>query len=339
MDWHKVKQATKEQAALAGFARAGVAGATLRGRSGPLEEFLHRGYQADMAWLARQGAARLDANSVMPQAASVICLSMPYAPEGLPAGHTAIYARGRDYHRLLEGRCRALLEKLKASQPELAATMLAKICVDTAAISDRSFAAAAGLGWIGRNGCLIDARYGSFVVLAEIVTNLPLPPDDPVAQGCGDCHACVDACPGAALPGDGLVDCRRCVSYLTIEHRTAIPVEQYKSCGGNIFGCDACQSACPHNTSVPPGEAELTHPRPLAEMPLPEILALSQPRWDELTRGSAMRRCRHEMLLRNAAIAAGNLRRADCRAPLERLAGSGPPLAAEAAAWALRQLV
>lgn len=339
MDWHKVKQAVKEQAALAGFARVGVAAATLRGRSGPLEEFLRRGYQADMAWLARQGPARLDATSVMPQAASVICLSMPYAPEGLPAGHVALYARGRDYHRLLEGRCRGLLEALKAARPELAATMLAKICVDTAAISDRSFAAAAGLGWIGRNGCLIDARYGSYAVLAEIVTNLPLPPDVPAAQGCGDCRACVDACPGAALPGDGLVDCRRCVSYLTIEHRDDIPAQQYKLLGGNIFGCDACQRACPHNASVPLGEAELTHPRPLAELPLAEVLALSQPRWDELTRGSAMRRCRYEMLLRNAAIAAGNLGRADCRAALERLAGADLPLAAPAAAWALRQLV
>lgn len=339
MDWPKVKQVVKEQAALAGFARAGVAGVDLRGRGGGLEEFLHRGYQADMAWLARQGPARLDASSVMPQAASVICLSMPYAPQGVPEGHVAMYARGRNYHRLLEGHCRKLIEAMKAAQPALAETLLAKICVDTAAISDRSFAAAAGLGWIGRNGCLIDPRYGSYAVLAEIVTNLPLPPDEPVAQGCGDCHACVDACPGGALPGNGLVDCRRCASYLTIEHRASIAEDRYKSIGGNIFGCDACQRVCPCNASVPPGEAEMTHPRPLAEMPLAEVLALSEPRWDELTRGCAMRRCRYEMLLRNAAIAAGNLRRPDCRADLARLAGADLPLAAPAAAWALRQLV
>jgi epoxyqueuosine reductase len=176
-------------------------------------------------------------------------------------------------------------------------------------------------------------------VLAEIVTNLPLPSDEPAREGCGDCHACVDACPGGALPGDGLVDCRRCVSYLTIEHRTSIAEDRYNSFGGNIFGCDACQRACPHNASVPPGEGELTRPRTLAELPLADVLALSEARWDELTRGSAMRRCRYEMLLRNAAIAAGNLRRADGRAALERLAGSGLPPAAQAAAWALPQLV
>ncbi len=234
----------------------------------------------------------------------------------------ALYARGRDYHRLLKKRCGQLLDAIR----QLAPAMAAKICVDTAAINERSLAARAGLGWIGRNGCLITRPYGSFIFLAEIVTDLDLPCDQPARSRCGRCRRCLDACPTGALQPDGLIDCRRCISYLTIEHRGKIdlvsqpseavsaqagepvpPNALAKRIGGRIFGCDACQLACPWNRRHARGWEEFATPRHAA-LPSPqEILRWRPEDWDAFTRGSAMRRATYEMFLRNAAIAADSL--------------------------------
>jgi epoxyqueuosine reductase len=242
----------------------------------------------------------------MPEAAGVICLAASYAPGeeavGQP-GHVALYARGRNYHRLLKDRCGKIVKALRAMAP----SVRAKICADVVPLSERDMAARAGLGWIGRNGCLIHPRHGSYLVLCEIITNLPLPPGNKMPSGCGECRRCVDACPTGALQADGLVDCRKCVSYLTLEHRGAIDASLWPKIGECLAGCDACQRACPFNADAPPGEPALRQARPL---PTPtEVLAWTREDWDARTRGSSLRRADHAMLLRNAAIVVGNMRR------------------------------
>lgn len=304
MSFLAAKEKVLRLAAEQGFALAGVAPVPCEVPAGRLGEFLRKGYHADMEWLARQGVGRLDVRSIAPWAQSVICLAASYAPaaDDVPTPHVALYARGRDYHRLLRKRCEKIVAALRADFPQVQA----KICVDSAPVSDRSLAAAAGLGWIGRNGCLIHPRYGSYLLLAEIITDLPLPPDAPVASACGDCRRCVDACPGRAIVADGLVDCRRCNSYLTIEHRGEIPPDRRAQLGRRIFGCDACQAVCPFNSAPPPGLPEFRTPSPLAAMPLASLLGLTLDQWERLSPGTPLRRAGLARLLRNATIALEN---------------------------------
>jgi len=318
-----------------GFARVGVA-PPVAARPERFAEFLARGLHADMHYLARNPSARADARHLLPEARSVMCLAVSYAPDAADesSGLIARYARGRDYHRVLRARCRKLLAALVEIVPDLKA----RICVDTAPLLERDLAAQAGLGWIGRNGCLIDPQLGSYLLLAEIVTNLPLPPDGPVADRCGGCRACIDACPAGAIGDDGLLDCRRCASYLTIEHRGAIGEPLRKAMGRNVFGCDACQAACPFNRRAPAGDAALRGPSDLARTPLGEILDFTDADWDRLTRGSAARRATREMFARNAAIAVGNTHDQTLRRPLKRLAESASAVVAEAARWALARV-
>ena len=321
-----------------GFVRAGVAPAGRSPRADRFDRFLKLGCQAEMAYLQRDPQARCDPTRLLDGAASVICLAASYAPADGPGegGAIARYARGRNYHRLLRKRCGKLVDALREAAP----AMEARICVDTAPLLERDLAAAAGLGWIGRNGCLIDRELGSYLLLAEVVTDLPLPADGPAANGCGSCRACVDACPTGAIRPDGLVDSRRCVSYLTIEHRGAIPEEFRPGCGERVFGCDACQQACPYNRPgrLPPADAELAGPSELARTSIEAVLEWTQSDWDRLTRGSAGRRANYEMYLRNAAIAAGNAAAPSRRAALERLAGHESHLVADAARWALQRV-
>jgi epoxyqueuosine reductase len=332
----ELKALITELAGALGFARVGIAPARPSTQADRFHEFLALGYQADMAYLARNGEARCDVRSVLAGAASVICVAASYAPDPCGEGteHIARYARGRDYHRVLRSRCRSLVAELSRAEPNLAA----RICVDTAPVLERDLAAAAGLGWIGRNGCLINREFGSYLLLAEIVTNLPLAPDEPVPKRCGTCRACVDACPAGAIRESGLVDSRRCVSYLTIEHRGRIPEELRGAMGRWVFGCDLCQEACPFNRRAPAGDAELRGPSELARTPLGAMLDWTHEDWDRATRATAARRAKYEMFLRNAAIAAGNARDPALRAPLARLLRRGSPVLVEAARWALGRL-
>lgn len=318
-----------------GFVRAGIAPAGVLTHQGLFDQFLALGLHAEMAWLQRHRDVRADVRRLMPEARSVICLAASYAPGPEDAGDALVarYARGRDYHRVLERRCRRIAAGLEL----LAGPFRRRICVDAQPLAERELAARAGLGWIGRSGCLIGGRHGSWLLLAEIVTELPLEPDEPAKSRCGRCRSCVEACPTGAIRGDGLVDCRRCISYLTVEHRGPIGPELAGRMGIRVVGCDACQAACPWNRKAPPGEAELRGPSPLTGAALADLLAASGEQWEALTRGSAGRRVRYEMLLRNAAIAAGNAGDAAHRPALERLARHESPMVAQAAGWALSQ--
>ena len=289
-----------------GFARAEVAPAGDPGRGEKFDEWLGRGWHGDMAYMARNVEKRKRPDLLVPGAASVLSLAVGYAPGGDDSaasgpGYIARFARGRDYHKVLKRRCAELMDRIGGIVPDFDG----RAFVDTAPVMERSLAAAAGLGWIGRNGCLIVEDLGSYVVLCEIISNLPLIPGRPVAPGCGDCDACIRACPTGALHDGGLVDSRKCLSYLTIEHR-GDATEEMRKFNRGLYGCDLCQEVCPHNRGLPPGDVELTS-SPASEFDLDDVQAWSADDWDLATRGRAIRRAKYDMFIRNAATAAVRL--------------------------------
>ena len=289
----------------AGFTRAAIAPAGDLGCGGKFDEWLRRGWHGEMAYMAGNIEKRKAPDVLVPGAMSVLTLAMAYAPGGddsgeSPPGYIARFARGRDYHKVLKRRCAELMDRID----EIAPGFDGRAFVDTAPVMERSLAAAAGLGWIGRNGCLIVEGLGSYVVLCEIVSNLPLITGRPVAGGCGECDACIRACPTGALDGGGLVDSRKCLSYLTIEYRGRATEEMLR-CNRGLYGCDLCQEVCPHNRFLPPGDVELTSSG-AAEFELADVLTWSENDWDLATRGRAIRRAKYDTFMRNAITAAGS---------------------------------
>ncbi|MEN6664566.1 MAG: tRNA epoxyqueuosine(34) reductase QueG [Phycisphaerae bacterium] len=316
-----------------GFARVGIAALGPDPRGATFAAWLAGGNHADMTWLQRHRTLRQNPSAIAPWARSAICLAVPYAPSEPLDSPIARYARGRDYHRVLRGRGDKLIKAIAAIAPGFQG----RIFVDACPLSERGLAAAAGVGWIGRNGCLIVPGVGSYVVLCEIVCSLPLPPDEPLAGHCGRCGACVKACPARAIGEGGLVDCRRCLSYHTTENRGEIPEALRPQLGRQVLGCDACQEACPHNRDIPPGDAELTTPRAIAAASLEDILQWTHGQWDAVTRGSAARRASCEMFIRNAIIAAANSRRRELTTCIRAAAQAWPGQAA-LAQWAMQRL-
>jgi epoxyqueuosine reductase len=215
--------------------------------------------------------------------------------------------------------------------------MESKICVDTAPLLERTYARLAGLGWIGKNTCLINQQVGSWVFLGELLVSLELEPDAPPPDRCGTCTRCLDACPTGAFPAPGVLDSRRCLSYLTIELRGAWPQEPRAQAGAHIFGCDICQDVCPWNRGAPATEDPAFAPRQFAP-PLQEMAALSEAEFREMFGGTPVARARYSGFLRNVCIAMGNSGRPDFREALQRMAGSGDAAVADAAAWALERL-
>ncbi len=330
-----LSQTIKDLARRRGFLAAGIASAGPVPHAERLHTWLEQGYCADMAYMRRNLTKRLCPGELVPGARSVICLAASYAPPAQADrdGLVARYARGTDYHTVLKRRCAALIKDIRAIEPDFSGRSF----VDSAPIMERSLAASAGLGWIGNNGCLFVEGAGSYCVLAEIVCNLPLQPDPPIPSRCGDCRNCLAACPTDALRDDGLVDAWKCLSYLTIERRGAIDPDLWPRMGVRLFGCDACQSVCPYNRDLPPGDAELTGTAPLAGAGLAEVLTWSKADWRQATAGAATRRATHQMFLRNAVIAAGNSGDASLADGLRALGASAPQLAGPVR-WALAHL-
>jgi epoxyqueuosine reductase len=215
-----------------------------------------------------------------------------------------------------------------------------RICVDTAPLLERSYARTAGLGWVGKNTCLISQQKGSWFFLGELLTSLEIAPDAPPPERCGSCTRCIDACPtGAIVPGSGgyTLDSRRCISYFTIELRSAIPEEWRAAAGAHVFGCDICQDVCPWNRRAAVTEDPAFTPRDFAPR-LERLAALSEGEFRAMFRGSPVTRARYSGFLRNVAMAMGALGRAEFREPLERLAQSQDALVAEHARWALERI-
>ena len=238
---------------------------------------------------------------------------MDYFPEPETAAREALsnprrayiarYALGRDYHKVLRRRLRALARSVE----ELVGELGYRVCVDSAPMLEKAAAEKAGLGWIGKHTNLINDKAGSWFLLGEILTDLELPPDLPASNHCGSCRACIDACPTGAILGPFELDATRCISYLTIELRGSIPEDLRPAIGNRIFGCDDCQLCCPWNKFARRTREPEFHPRHgLDNAALVDLFGWDEPRWDLATRGSALRRAGYESWLRNIAVALGN---------------------------------
>jgi epoxyqueuosine reductase len=306
------------------------------------EEFvrwLAEGRAGEMEWLGRTMEKRLDPEIVLPGARSVVVVAMNYwqgertVAEAPASGRVARYAWGEDYHELMRGRL-AVLEAFLAEQGGTQ-----RGYVDTGPVLERDFAAEAGIGWHGKNTMLIDARQGLWILLGVILTTLDLEPDAPQAERCGRCVRCLEACPTGALPAPHVLDARRCISYLTIELKGAIPEELRPLIGDRIFGCDACLEVCPWNRFARASReaAFALHPA-LAERPLRAWLSVSETEFAELFRRSPVRRSKRRGFLRNVCVALGNAGTEADLPELERVAADEEALVAGHARWAVEEI-
>lgn len=323
-----------------GFDRLGIARAKPPPRAEALEPWLASGHAGRMDYLQRHVEIRKDPQRLLPGARSVICVAMKYQPPGradeassapVPFGRIATYARGQDYHDVLRRRLDELIRRMRSvwDQP-----FEARPFVDTAPVLERSLAAAAGVGWIGKNSMLIVPKLGSYVFLGGAVTTLPLEPDDPLPDRCGTCRKCIDACPTGAIVGPYVVDASKCISYLTIELRGAIAPALRACIGDRLFGCDACQRACPHNRRAPAATEPAFADGLIPGMALVDVLRWDRESYLSATRRRATRRAKLEMLRRNAAIVLGNVGGAGHLAALRAVIEEEDRLLTEHAAWA-----
>jgi epoxyqueuosine reductase len=337
----------KAEASAAGFDLCGIASAAEYPELGFLRTWLDRGYAGEMSYLHRTAERRADVRVVMPSARSVISLGVvyntprPYSTEHPDPARAAVarYAWGDDYHVVIERRLDQLLERLRAASSE---PFEARPYVDTGPVQERIYAEQAGLGWIGKNTCLINPELGSWIFLAEIICSLPLEPDLPGFDQCGSCTACLDACPTGALVDARVLDSTRCLSYLTIELKGSIPSEHRHSIGEHAYGCDICQEVCPWNigAAVAARDREWL-PRPGLDAPL--LLDLWRRSDDELRvllKGSAMKRAGVKRLRRNLAVAIGNSQDPEAAASLidQDEPTCSDPLVQEHVAWAVGKL-
>jgi epoxyqueuosine reductase len=326
--------AVKRLALECGFELAGITPAVPASDAGMFLEWAAQGMAGAMGYLTDHRAEiRTDPRKLLPSARSIICIAHNYNPGSGEAGAIARYAWGEDYHEVLKGRMLDLVNRMHAEFGEFDY----KACVDTAALLERSYARLAGLGWIGRNTCLINQQHGSYVFLAELLVSLELEPDTPAPYRCGSCTRCIDACPtGAFVPGGygTQLDSRRCISYLTIELRGNIPEEMRDATGGHVFGCDICQEVCPWNRKA----AVAPEPARVPAADLGELALLSPEQFRAAFRHTPVWRTRYSGFLRNVAVAMGNARDLGFQPALTKLAESPDQVVAEHARWALDRL-
>jgi len=325
-----------------GFAAAGVAAATpLIEHERILAERIAAGLLAGLAYFTPE-RARLAARpeALLPGARAVLALALPCPGANVPAppdrrhGCVAAYARGRDYHAVAKERLARLVAYIQERVPGAAC----RAFVDATPLLERAFAARAGLGWFGKNNCLITPAYGSWVVLAEVITTAPLAPDGPRAGDCGDCRACLDACPTGALVAPYTHRLERCLSYLTTELRGPIPTALRPLLGERVLGCDSCQSVCPRNAGALPHDAPVPADGLPAWLELPGLFALGEGEFKARFGGTAAARARRAGLLRNAAVALGNLGDRDAVPALARALVDPDAQVRGHAAWALGRL-
>ena len=344
-------QQVKALAREVGFDLAGIARAAPIQRASYYRDWLARGYDGTMSYLSRNVPLRYNPAGLLEGARSVLCVALAYkradgyqrpsqvgalpgdSHERLPTGRIAQYARGRDYHVVLREMLDQVVVRMRA---DLREPFDARVFVDTGPLAERELAAAAGLGWIGKNTCLLNEHLGSYLLLGEVVTTLPLPPDEPVPERCGHCTRCLDTCPTKALVQPHQMDATRCISYLTIEHRGEVPTELHAGLGDWLFGCDRCQQVCPYNAKAPLGtHPDLTKDRVPDRQPLLPLLGLRSGDYRRLTRDSALRRARRNMWRRNAALLMGNATSVDARTALEELSQDPDPDVRQAAVASL----
>ncbi len=329
----------KSQARAQGADLVGVASAAKPDEAAHLDPWLASGMHGAMSYMATRAAVRQDLRSWYPDAKSVLLCGFNYAGNMSEAtvpgkGRVSRYARLPDYHDSLKVRLTAVLDWLKQRRPGADG----RVFVDSSPILERAYARLAGLGWIGKNTMLINRSNGSYFFIAGIALNLELPSDgsDPVDDACGTCTACLDACPTDAFPRERVLDASKCVSYLNIENRGAVPEELREGVGDRLFGCDICQEVCPWNRFAEPGSA--FPPAGEAALDLEELCALDDAAFRARFRGSPLWRSKRRGLLRNALLVMGNSGDARHAPTLERFSRDEDPVLAEQAAWSLRRL-
>jgi epoxyqueuosine reductase len=302
----------KAQARHLGFDLCGVAPAGDLPELNVFQTWLASGYAGDMAYLNRSAEQRADVRRVLPSAQSVIVTgtiyntSAPYSTESADPdrAHIARYAWGEDYHDVLGARLEALLAWMHEQSPQ---PFDARAYVDTGPVQERVYAQHAGVGWIGKNTCVINPEVGSWIFLAEIICSLPLEVDLPALDQCGTCTLCIDACPTAALVAPGVLDSTRCISYLTIEHRGPIPDAFTAAVGSHVYGCDVCQEVCPWNQVAPISGDPAWQPRPAwRDASVSALAAMSDGELRGAMRGSSMKRTKVAGLRRNLQVALEN---------------------------------
>jgi epoxyqueuosine reductase len=290
----------KQKAYDLGFELAGATPAVTAESYPSFLDWLKRGYAGEMGYLERRKGERGDPQSLLPGARTVFCVALSYnpKPENFPLLEKhpiSSYAWGRDYHEVLGEKLKILCEYLCK---ELAPGTRAKWYVDTGPILERSYAAAAGLGWIGKNTLLLNKKFGSFLFLGEILTDAELASDEPMENLCKTCTACLEACPVGALEEPGLLNANKCISYLTLEHRSELPA--HASLHGYLAGCDLCQTVCPYNTNAPAGGQEAFQPRPeILGLTAQAASQMTEGNFNDFTRNSALERIKYPMWKRN----------------------------------------
>jgi epoxyqueuosine reductase len=307
-----------------------------------LDAFVDSGAHGGMGWMAERRAERAEPRALWPDAVSVIALGQNYAPGYDPLASLmqpnratiSCYAQGADYHDVVKRRLKALGQWMVRAfrGAEL------KVFVDTAPVMEKPLAAKAGLGWQGKHSNLVSRDFGSWLFLGEIYTTLALTPDVPERDHCGSCRACLDICPTSAFPAPYRLDARRCISYLTIEHRGPIPAEFRPAMGNRIYGCDDCLAACPWNKFAREAQELRFAPRYEVAPRLEDLAALDEAGFRARYAGSPIKRIGRDRFARNVAIAIGNSEDAALRPAAQRLAQDADPTVAEAGAWAAGRL-
>ncbi len=334
----------RDRALALGFDAIGMARAELGAEiKAGLSGFLAAGHHGDMGWLKDKATRRGDPQVLWPQARSVIALGLNYGPgedplDGLGhagSGNISVYARNRDYHDTLKKRLKVLAHWIAEN---FAAEV--KVFVDTAPVMEKPLAAQAGIGWQGKHTNLVSRELGSWLFLGEIFTTLELPPDNPEADHCGECRRCLDICPTQAFPAPYRLDARRCISYLTIEHKGPIPRELRAPIGNRIYGCDDCLAICPWNKFArTANEADFQPRADLVRPGLGSLATLDDAGFRRMFSGSPIKRLGRDRFLRNVLIAIGNSGQADLADCARPHLADPSPLVRGAAIWALSRLL
>ena len=342
-DRESLTTALRARAAELGFDAAGIAAADGAFPAGMrLKSFLDDGRQGDMDWLAARADWRAHPQALWPEAKSIVMLAMNYAPESDPLSlldeplraAISVYAQRRDYHDVLKGRLKHLAQWLTSR-----AGGDVKVFVDTAPVMEKPLAERAGVGWQGKHTNLVSRRHGSWLYLGALFTTVELPPDGEHAERCGSCRRCLDICPTDAFPAPYQLDARRCISYLTIEHKGHIAPEFRRPMGNRVFGCDDCLAVCPWNKFAGRAADQALLPRAALDGPaIGELLALDDTGFRALTAGTPVRRLGHVRFLRNVLIAAGNSGSRDLIPLVESRLHHDSPLVRAMAVWALAAL-
>jgi epoxyqueuosine reductase len=343
-DLVELRRRLVEKAGELGFSAFGVARADAAPKTAErLREWLACGAHGDMIWMEETAGRRGSPAALWPEVRSIISLGMSYAPATDPLaladapehGRISVYAQGGDYHDVIKKALKALARWLVAQgECDL------KVFVDTAPVMEKPLAEAAGLGWQGKHTNLVSRQDGSWLFLGAIYTTLELEPDQPHRVHCGSCNACIAACPTDAFPAPYRLDARRCISYLTIEHKGPIPHEFREAMGNRIYGCDDCLSVCPWNRFADAARRNQAFV-PRAELVAPalaDLLALDDAAFRQVFAGSPIKRIGRDRMVRNAAIAAGNSGQSALIPQLRSLAEDSDPVVAEAASWAVERL-